>query len=115
MTGVGSSVDVKGNNPIIQVGRSGAGGQGSFSILAGATASALYMNVGRDGASGTALIDGARSQLSLVGVGSAGNGGAGSFVGEETALEPRLTVSKGGHCSSATAAATRVPAPAALA
>lgn len=70
VSGVGSSVEVRGVSPVIQVGRSGAGGQGSFSVLAGATASALFLNVGRDGANGDVRIDGAGSQMSLVGVGT---------------------------------------------
>ncbi len=70
VTGVGSSVDLVGINTVLQVGRSGAAGQGTFSVLAGATASALFINVARDGATGTLLIDGAGSLLSQVGVGT---------------------------------------------
>ncbi len=96
VTGVGSSFDVVGNDPIIQPGRSGAGAVGSFSVLAGATASSLYLNVGRDGARGTAVIDGAGSQLSLVGTSSPGNGGAGAGVGRGGGTG-QVTVSNGGR------------------
>ena len=73
VTGAGSAFDMLGVNTVLQVGRSGVTQDGlgsSFSVLAGATASALYFNVGRDGATGTVVIDGAGSKLSQVGVGT---------------------------------------------
>ncbi len=96
VSGIGSSIDVSGFGAIIQAGRSGAGASGSFSVLAGATASSLYFNVGRELASGTVLISGAGSTLDLVGVGSAGNGGAGMLVGS-TGGSGQVTVSNGGR------------------
>jgi T5SS/PEP-CTERM-associated repeat protein len=96
VTGSGSSVEIKGNSPVINVGRSGVGAQGSFNVLAGATASSLFMNIGRDGARGTVTVDGAGSQLNLVGVPSGpGFGGAGSAVGS-TGGTGQLTISNGG-------------------
>ncbi|MEP7056733.1 MAG: hypothetical protein ABI809_03045, partial [Caldimonas sp.] len=82
VTGVGSSVDIVGVNTALNVGRSGANAQGSFSVLAGATASSLYVSVGRDGASGTMLISGAGSRFSQTGVGTiiAGNNGGVAFA-----------------------------------
>lgn len=68
VSGAGSSVDVVGVNTVLQVGRAGAGAQGSFSVLVGASASALYINVGRDGASGMMAVDG--SSVVQSGVGS---------------------------------------------
>jgi T5SS/PEP-CTERM-associated repeat protein len=97
VSGVGSSVEVKGNNPVLQAGRSGVGGQGSFSVLAGATASSLFVNVGRDGASGNLLIDGAGSQLSQVGVGTPGIAGAAfANIGRDAGVG-HATLSNGGH------------------
>jgi T5SS/PEP-CTERM-associated repeat protein len=104
VTGAGSSVSVAGANPFLGVGRSGAGSQGTFSVLAGATASAMFMSVGRDGAAGTLLVDGAGSQLSLAGVGTTGVAGAafanigrGGGTGAATVSNGgRLVVSDGG-------------------
>lgn len=76
VTGKGSSVEVLGVNAGITAGRSGNGAQGSFSVLAGASAESLYLSVGRDGASGTVLLDGrsadnsVASTLRLVGIGT---------------------------------------------
>ena len=73
VTGANSAFNILGVNTVLQVGRSGVTQDGlgsSFSVLAGATASALYLNVGRDGAKGTVTIDGVGSKLSQVGVGT---------------------------------------------
>ncbi len=73
VTGVGSRFDVIGFNSVLQVGRSGTtlDGLGStFSVLAGASASALYINVGRDGAKGTLVLDGVGSRIDQLGVAS---------------------------------------------
>lgn len=97
VTGIGSSVQVAGNNPIIQVGRGGATGQGVFSVLDGATATAMFANLGRDGASGTMVIDGAGSLLSLTGVGTTGTAGpAGATIGQNGG-SGQATVSNGGR------------------
>ena len=97
VTGLGSSLQVLGNNPLLQVGRSGASGQGSLNVLAGGTASALTLNVGRDGASGIVVVDGAASQLSLVGVGTPGVAGAAGVSIGQTGGAGQLTVSNGGR------------------
>ena len=97
VSGIGSSVEVKGANPFINVGRDAATGQGSFSVLAGANAAAMFLNVGRDGARGSLLIDGAGSQLSLAGAGTPGIAGAAfGSVGRDGG-NGSATVSNGGR------------------
>ena len=97
VSGIGSSVEVKGANPFINVGRDAATGQGSFSVLAGANASAMFLSVGRDGARGTLLIDGAGSQLTLAGAGTPGVAGAAfGNVGRDGG-NGSATVSNGGR------------------
>lgn len=97
VSGIGSNVTVTGNNPIIQVGRSGAGGQGSMTVEAGATASALFLTVGRDGATGTLTIDGAGSQMSLLGVASSPGGGSAFATAGRGGGNGTITVSNGGR------------------
>ena len=98
VSGIGSSLEVKGNSPVIQVGRSGIGGQGSFSVLAGATASSMFLNVGREGASGSVLIDGTGSQMNLVGVGTgAAFSSLGNAGGTGLATSGQMTLSNGGR------------------
>jgi T5SS/PEP-CTERM-associated repeat protein len=98
VTGTGSSVDLVGFNTVLQVGRSGAGAQGSFSVLAGATASTLFANIGRDAASGTMTISGAGSQLNQIGVGTnqspGSNGAAFANIGRDGG-SGQVTVSDG--------------------
>jgi T5SS/PEP-CTERM-associated repeat protein len=96
VTGVGSVVRVQGNNPNITLGING--GQGTMSVLAGATAAALYMNVGRGaGSSGALTVDGAGSVLALSGVGMpSSNGSGGMNVGREGSTG-QVTVSGGGQ------------------
>lgn len=100
VTGVGSSVNLLGVNTVLQVGRSGAAAQGTFNVLAGATASTQFLNVGRDNATATVLIDGAGSLLSQVGVGTNQaldvNGGAHASIGR-TGSQAQVTVSNGGR------------------
>ena len=101
VTGAGSSVDLVGIDTVITVGRTGAGAQGTFNVLAGATASTLFLNVGRfAGTSGTMLIDGAGSQLNQVGVGINQspliNGGAFGTIGRAGG-QGQVTVSNGGR------------------
>ena len=97
VSGIGSSVEVKGANPFINVGRDAATGQGSFSVLAGASASAMFLSVGRDGARGTLLVDGAGSQLTLAGAGTPGIAGAAfGNVGRDGG-NGSATVSNGGR------------------
>jgi len=76
-----SRLDMVGFSGVIQVGRSGAGATGSFSVVAGASASAVFLNVGRDGTTGSVLLDGAGSELRLSGQGLYSQGGLGSAVG----------------------------------
>jgi hypothetical protein len=66
-----SQLLLAGNNPLVQVGRSGAGAEGSFSVLSGSGVSALLLSVGRDGSSGQMLIDGPGSSVTLSGLGTA--------------------------------------------
>lgn len=103
VTGAGSSLTLA-HGGAIQSGRSNSGGgtvgQGSFSVLAGATVSATFLNVGRDGANGTATIDGAGSQLLTTGLGqwappTNAIGPAGGNVG--WAGTGSVTVSNGGR------------------
>lgn len=97
VSGIGSAVEVNAANPFINVGRSGATGQGSFSVLAGASASAMFLTVGRDLARGDLLIDGASSKLTLSGVGTPGvDGPAGASIGRDGGTG-FATVRNGGH------------------
>lgn len=97
VTGVGSAVEISAANAFINVGRNGATGQGSFSVLAGATASTMFISVGRDSARGDLLIDGAGSQMTLSGVGTPGTAGtAGGSVGRDGGTG-YATVSNGGR------------------
>lgn len=97
ISGIGSAVEVRATNPYINVGRSGATGQGSFSVLAGASASAMFMNVGRNGARGDLLIDGAGSMVTLSGVGTPGVAGtASAAIGRDGGIG-FATVSNGGR------------------
>ena len=80
VTGAGSTLElVRGGT--IQAGRSnsagGTVGEGSFSVLAGASVSATFLNAGRAGAKGTVLLDGAGSQLTLSGLGTYSSGAVG--------------------------------------
>ncbi len=101
IVGAGSSLVMVGVNPVLQVGRSGVGAVGSFNVLSGATASTLFVNVGRDAATGTVTIDGAGSRLSQFGVafGNAGNSAnapAFANVGRDGGTGS-VTVSNGGR------------------
>ena len=70
--GVGSRVEtVSALNPFINVGASTSPGNGSFEVLAGATAKSLYGTVGRYGGFGSLLVDGPGSLLEFSGVGVA--------------------------------------------
>lgn len=95
VSGAGSAVEVAGVNAFIGVGRSGTTGQVSFNVLAGASASAMFVNVGRDGARGSVMIDGAGSQMTLSGVGTV-DGPAFATVGRDGG-SGNVTVSNGGR------------------
>ena len=69
VAGAGSSVLVAGDNATINIGLGGQGNQGSFSVLAGASATTLFSGIGRSGAIGNLVIDGAGSVLSQLGAG----------------------------------------------
>ena len=97
VTGAGSSIQVTGNNTIIQVGRSGVGATGALDVLAGATASTRSMNVGRDLAAGTVHVDGAGSRLDLIGVGTPGTSGAAFLNIGQDGGSGSATVSNGGR------------------
>lgn len=72
VTGIGSNITVRGNNPVLGVGNNG--GQGTFNALAGATVNTLFFNVGTGvaGTTGSAVIDGTGTTLTLSGVGTPG-------------------------------------------
>lgn len=82
VSGNGSRLETAGIGRFINVGATSVTGDGSFQVLAGATAESLFFNVGRNGGKGDFLIDGAGSQLTLSGVelnpapGSFGTAGA---------------------------------------
>lgn len=72
VSGAGSRVEtVSALNPFINVGANNNAGNGSFEILAGATAKSVYGTVGRNGGVGALVVDGAGSLLELSGVGVA--------------------------------------------
>ena len=103
VTGAGSQVQTGGVNHFINVGATSATGEGTFEILAGASASTLYLNVGRNGGNGTLTISGG-AQLTQSGVGtnqSAGsNGPAFAHIGRNTGGgggTGTVTVSSGGQ------------------
>ncbi len=96
VTGAGSAVKVQGNNPNIAIGVNAAGSQGALSVLSGATASAMFVTVGRNGGNGTLTIDGAGSTMTLSGVGTpTSNGAAGINIARDGGTG-QVTVSNGG-------------------
>lgn len=103
VTGAGSLMLTSGVNHFINVGANSSLGDGTFEILAGATASTLYLNVGRNGGTGTMLIDGAGSTLTQSGVGvnqsPGANGAAFAHIGRNIsgAGSGAVTVSNGGQ------------------
>jgi T5SS/PEP-CTERM-associated repeat protein len=80
VTGAGSEIALSGHDSGIYVGRNG-GGSGTFEVLEGATASAVFFIVGRDGGTGTGKIDGSNSKLNLSGEGIYSTGGTGPAQG----------------------------------
>jgi T5SS/PEP-CTERM-associated repeat protein len=104
VTGTGSQVLTSGVNHFVNVGASGPLSDGTFEVLAGASASTLYLNVGRNGGTGTMLIDGAGSTLTQSGVGTneapGVNGPAFAHIGRNTGDgggTGSVTVSGGGQ------------------
>ena len=72
VSGVGSRFEtVSALNGFLNVGANNSAGNGSFQVLAGATAKSLFGNVGRNGGLGSLLVDGNGSLLELSGVGVA--------------------------------------------
>ena len=97
VSGAGSSIGIASPNNVFQVGRSGVGTQATLSLLAGGTSSAQLFFVGRDGATGTVLIDGAGSSANVTGVGVAGvSGPAFAIIGRDGG-NGAVTVSNGGR------------------
>lgn len=97
VTGSGSTLLTTGANPYINVGRSGATGKGSLSVLDGASASTMFLNVGRDAAQGTMLVDGAGSLLTLTGAGTPGVAGPAFAIIGRDGGNGMVTVSNGGR------------------
>lgn len=65
VTGAGSTVDTTGSSRFINVGRNGASATGLLEIEDGGTVNASVVNLGRLGASGTLTMSGAGSTLNL--------------------------------------------------
>ena len=103
VSGVGSRVEtISALNPFINVGANNSAGNGSFQILAGASAKSLYGTVGRNGGLGSMVVDGAGSQLELIGVGVAianttANGTPGFLSIGRNGSNGQVTVSNGGR------------------
>lgn len=71
LTGAGSGIDFTGDATLLQVG-TGSGGTGTASLLAGATVTGLwYSGVGRNGGTGSLLVDGAGTLMQMDGTASA--------------------------------------------
>ena len=98
VSGIGSEVRVdNAANGNIEVGSSGATGRASFNVLAGASASSLFLNVGRNGAQGSVLVDGAGSMVTMSGVGSPASNGSGFVSIGRAGGTGAMTVSNGGR------------------
>jgi T5SS/PEP-CTERM-associated repeat protein len=98
LTDAGSRLQTAGLGAFINVGANNSAGDGSFQILAGATAESLFFNVGRNGGRGTLLIDGTGSQLTLSGVNTdAGSPGTGGGNIGRNGGTGSVTVSNGGR------------------
>ena len=99
VSGVGSSLVTLGPNPFVNVGANNSDGNGSFNILAGATASAMFGNVGRNGGTGSLLISGSGSQLLFSGVGITGVGGTAGINIGRNGSSGTVVVQAGGKLS----------------
>ena len=99
VSGVGSSLLTLGPNPFLNVGANNSDGNGSFSILAGASASTMFGNVGRNGGTGTLLISGSGSQLLFSGVGITGVGGTAGISIGRNGSSGTVVVQAGGKLS----------------
>ena len=98
VSGAGSALETAGLGAFINLGAAATTGDGSFQVLAGAAASSLFMNVGRNGGKGTLLIDGAGSQLTLSGVNTdAGSPGTAAANIGRNGGNGNVTVSNGGR------------------
>jgi T5SS/PEP-CTERM-associated repeat protein len=106
VTGIGSTVQAVGNSGFINVGGNSEGpSNGSFQLLAGATAFTVYVNVGgSNGGTGTMTIDGIGSTLTQSGVGTnqspGNNGPAFAHIGRNSgggASTGTVTISNGGQ------------------
>ena len=100
VTGAGSQLLTTGVNTFINVGANNSLGDGTFELLAGATASTLYVNVGRDGGKGVMLI-GAGTTVDAVGrrrpYQSAGNNGPAFATIGRNGASGAVTASNGGQ------------------
>lgn len=96
VTGAGSALETVGVGPFINIGANNAAGNGSFQLLAGATASSMFMNIGRNGGTGSMVLDGANTLLTLSGVETlpAGAGTATGSIGRNGGTGT-VTVSNG--------------------
>lgn len=98
VSGTGSALETAGLGAFINLGAAAATGDGSFQVLAGAAASSLFLNVGRNGGKGALLIDGVGSQLTLSGVNTdAGSPGIASANIGRNGGNGSVTVSNGGR------------------
>ena len=103
VSGIGSRVEtISSQNPFINVGTNNSAANGSFQILAGATAKSLYANVGRNGGFGAMVVDGSGSLLELTGVGvvianTGANGSPGFMNIGRNSGNGQVTVSNGGR------------------
>ena len=99
VAGANSSLVTLGPNPFLNVGANNSDGNGSFSILAGATASSMFGNVGRNGGTGSLLISGTGSQLLFSGVGITGVGGTAGISIGRNGSSGTVVVQAGGKLS----------------
>ena len=99
VTGAGSSLATLGPNPFLNVGANNSDGIGSFNVLAGATASSMFGNVGRNGGTGSLLVSGSGSQLLFSGVGVTGVGGTAGISIGRNGSSGTVVVQAGGKLS----------------
>lgn len=115
VSGVGSKMQFNGESGVLQVARS-AGAQSSMVVKdGGAVLGLYYASIGRDGGTGSLLVDGAGSLLALTGTTNAAtNAGTASVasldIGRAAGANGSVTVSNGGRIEiTATAARSNGP------
>ena len=101
VTGTGSAINNTSVDNFLNVGRRNAASTGTLNILLGGTYNGRNITVGRDGATGTIIVDGANSLMSLSGVGSTGFAAGGNLGRNdvESGGNGTLTVRNGGEVS----------------